>query len=627
MSNKVWFWDLETYPTIFTATFINRDTDETVQFIINDSINQKEEFINFLDTNVDGLIGFNSLYFDSQIIEYMYRYPSCTFRDIANYAGIITSNNDRQPDVPEWKLKHKHLDLFRALSLSVKAKRTGLKWCEYSMNMDNIEDLPSQGEGDTWVKQVLDYNKHDVIATRELYNKHKSEIDLRKIISNKEGVNVLNSTEPDISKKLFLHWLSKAMKISKNDLSSMGTDRKWVNVKDIIFPYINFKTLLLKGIKEEFEQLLLHPGSTFEKEIIFGGIKTTFGLGGLHGSVKSKHILSDDEYIIKSCDVVSYYPNLAIRNKLHPQHIPQEIFSNLYEGLFNERRSIPKSDPRNYVLKIALNALYGLTNDKFSFLRDRQFTVAICINGQLLLSMLAEDLLLEIPNSKMIMFNTDGMEILIPREYQDKYLEVCNRWERLTKLELEFVDYKQMIIYDVNNYISETFEDKTKCKGKCEFENIPLYKNRSHNIVPIAIYNYFIKGISIEDTIYNHRNIFDFCAGVKASKSGIKGRSWYELHSINGSNLVREKLSKTVRYFISMKGKYLIKCFEDGSTSHVEAPMKINRSRTKEWKVTYFNKKFDVDDFKDYNIDYSYYISSAREQVYEIEDKSQLTLF
>ena len=303
MSNKVWFWDLETYPTIFTATFINRDTDETVQFIINDSINQKEEFINFLDTNVDGLIGFNSLYFDSQIIEYMYRYPSCTFRDIANYAGIITSNNDRQPDVPEWKLKHKHLDLFRALSLSVKAKRTGLKWCEYSMNMDNIEDLPSQGEGDTWVKQVLDYNKHDVIATRELYNKHKSEIDLRKIISNKEGVNVLNSTEPDISKKLFLHWLSKAMKISKNDLSSMGTDRKWVNVKDIIFPYINFKTLLLKGIKEEFEQLLLHPGSTFEKEIIFGGIKTTFGLGGLHGSVKSKHILSDDDYIIKSCDV------------------------------------------------------------------------------------------------------------------------------------------------------------------------------------------------------------------------------------------------------------------------------------------------------------------------------------
>ena len=46
--SKIWFWDLETYPTIFTATFIDRDSDETVQFVINDSIDQKEEFINFL---------------------------------------------------------------------------------------------------------------------------------------------------------------------------------------------------------------------------------------------------------------------------------------------------------------------------------------------------------------------------------------------------------------------------------------------------------------------------------------------------------------------------------------------------------------------------------------------------
>ena len=48
--------------------------------------------------------------------------------------------------------------------------------------------------------------------------------------------------------------------------------------------------------------------------------------------------------------------------------------------------------------------------------------------------------------------------------------------------------------------------------------------------------------------------------------------------------------------------------------------------RQKDWKVTYFNKKFEVEDFKDYNIDYSYYISKAREQIYEIEDKSQLTI-
>lgn len=169
--------------------------------------------------------------------------------------------------------------------------------------MDNIEDLPSQGEGDSWIQQVLNYNKHDVIATRELYNKHRSEIELRKLITAKEGVNVLNSTEPDISKKLFLHWLSKAMNVSKSDLASMGTDRKWVNVKDIIFPYIKFKTTLLNSVKQEFEKLSLHPGSKFDKEIVFGGIKTTFGLGGLHGAVENKLVKSNDIYIIKSLDV------------------------------------------------------------------------------------------------------------------------------------------------------------------------------------------------------------------------------------------------------------------------------------------------------------------------------------
>lgn len=52
---------------------------------------------------------------------------------------------------------------------------------------------------------------------------------------------------------------------------------------------------------------------------------------------------------------------------------------------------------------------------------------------------------------------------------------------------------------------------------------IPLHKDKSYNIIPIAIYNYFVKKIPIEDTIYKHRNIFDFCAAVRAKKSDKKG--------------------------------------------------------------------------------------------------------
>jgi len=54
--------------------------------------------------------------------------------------------------------------------------------------------------------------------------------------------------------------------------------------------------------------------------------------------------------------------------------------------------------------------------------------------------------------------------------------------------------------------------------------------------------------------------------------------------------------------------------------------MIINKSRSKDWKVTYFNKAFYPDNFQDYNIDFSYYVSRAREWITQIEVKEQLTL-
>jgi DNA polymerase elongation subunit (family B) len=76
-------------------------------------------------------------------------------------------------------------------------------------------------------------------------------------------------------------------------------------------------------------------------------------------------------------DVVSYYPNLAIRNGWSPAHLPKAEFCELYEWFFNERKKISKKDVRNYVYKIILNSTYGLSNDANSFLYDPEFTMRI----------------------------------------------------------------------------------------------------------------------------------------------------------------------------------------------------------------------------------------------------------
>jgi hypothetical protein len=622
---RVWVYDLETLD-IFTATFIDRDSDETRVFVISKSKDEREELFSFLKNEVSGLIGYNSVHFDGQIVEYMFRNPNCTPQDIKRYARIITSEDNRRPDVAEWQFRIPQLDLFRSLSLSTKAKRTGLKWCEFMMDLENIEDMPSQGVGENWEEMVLSYNLNDVIATKELYNRFKHEIELRKAITLRDNVNVMNSTEPDMAKKLFGKYLSRAMRIPLNDLKSMSTSRDVVHVKDIIFPYVTFNKEKFKEVLTHFQSLSLKNKDNFEKVVNYKGIPIVFGLGGIHAAPKNKIYSSDENMIIKSLDVVSFYPNLMIRNGLCPAHLPKDIFLPLYEGFFNERRSIPKSDPRNYILKILLNATYGLTNDEYSFLRDRAVTLSICINGQLLLTMLLEMLAEKMP-LELVMMNTDGFEVRIPRAYEETYNSVCKEWESLTKLELEFVDYQKMIISDVNNYIAIYTNGKTKTKGKYEFKDIPLHKNKSHCIIPYSVYNYWVHNINVEETIKGHRNIFDFCAGVKAKKSVERGQSSYELHAIAIQDLKITKLSKTVRYYICNKNHdgYLMKRYSIGSLEQVEAPARKGKI-FKAWTVKYFNKYFKPKEFSDYNIDYQYYIMKANEWIAEFDEK-QLSLF
>jgi hypothetical protein len=236
-----------------------------------------------------------------------------------------------------------------------------------------------------------------------------------------------------------------------------------------------------------------------------------------------------------------------------------------------------------------------------------------------------EDIILQIPEAKLIMMNTDGFEVIIPKAFVTIYDNICDKWQKLTNLELEFIDYNKMIISDVNNYIAVDINNKIKTKGKYEYKDIPLYKNKSHAIIPKAVHDYWVYETPIEKTIKNHNNIFDFCAGVKSKKSDLKGAVHYELWSVKQGIINKEKLSKTVRYFISKKGGTLIKFYETGDYEQAEAP-EANGKLIKDWKVTYFNKSYKLDNFEEYNIDYSYYISKAKKWIYDIEQKEQTKL-
>ena len=364
--------------------------------------------------------------------------------------------------------------------------------------------------------------------------------------------------------------------------------------------------------------VVVDPNNTkggFKYSIKYKGVKTDFGLGGVHGCATPGIYKSGNGMTIMSSDVTSFYPNLAIRNNWAPGHLPKDIFCSQYEWFFEERKVIPKTDPRNYVYKIILNSTYGLSNDKNSFLYDPEFTMRITINGQLSLMMLYEMLAEAIPNCVPLMQNTDGLEMMIPDEYVDVYLSICADWEKITNLQLEHDQYTKIVLADVNNYIAVNKKGKYKCKGRFEFENLALHKNKSFLIIPKAIFNYFINDVPPEKYLLENRNIFDYCGGVKA-----KGDWQFQAISVQDGAIHKESLQKTIRYYISNSGCKIVKV---NKTDAREIQIESGK-----WMQTDFSKSSQKK-WEEYDINEGYYLDKIYKEIANIcpPESKQLTLF
>jgi len=118
--------------------------------------------------------------------------------------------------------------------------------------------------------------------------------------------------------------------------------------------------------------------------------------------------------LINTPSSICFYPNLSIKNKLYPKHLDQ-TFCTIYEEIYNERReakSKSKANKKDKIsaavdggLKLSLNSIFGKSNSQYSIVYDPLYTASITINGQLLLSLLAEKLSVF---SQVFYLNTDA---------------------------------------------------------------------------------------------------------------------------------------------------------------------------------------------------------------------------
>jgi len=650
-----WVHDYETISNCFVAVFISIKSDDNRIFVVHDLRNDLDEFIEFLKQNVlhdEWHLSYNGLAFDGQITQYIIDHAESLMMMSGCEVGewiydkaqkvINIKNSGEFLDYSERTMDIHQIDLFKLNHWDNPAKRSSLKWIEYTMDWNNIMDMPIHHSTEITthdqIDDIIKYCINDVEATKNIMKLSKKHIALRKTLTDEYNIPLFSASEPRISKELFLHFLSQKTGIKKWELKQLRTKREKIVINDILLDYIDFKTATFQKLHKRFKEVIVYPDQTkggFKYSIQYNGVKTDFGLGGLHGAIEKGVYKSDKDNIIMSSDVVSYYPRLAIVNEWAPAHLPKKEFCEQYEWFFNERRKISKKDIRNYVYKIILNSTYGLSNDKHSFLYDPEFTMKITMNGQLSLCMLYEMIMENIPGAVPLMQNTDGVETIIPREYIEKYNEICNEWEKLTNLELEHTTYSKMIIADVNNYIAvydykevneEIFnamkeenpfdlfkveDDKfyyagTKCTGmRFDFHNLALHKNKSFLVTRKALFNYFVHGTDPKDYLKTNTNIYDFCGGVK-----IKGDWEFQKEFIKDGAFVEEKLQDTLRYYISNRGSKIIKCNKlDGRRTQVEAGRWLQTPF-----ISYVDKPFD-----EYDINYDYYLNKVNKVLHSVE--------
>lgn len=642
---KYWVMDYETIVNCFVAVFNAYNSEEQHVFVVNRGKNDMPAFLEFLKQNQarkDWHFGYNNLSFDAQITEYIMqnagyftgRSAEEITTTIYQYAQHVIGKTDRKEflDYPEYKLSIPCVDIFKLNHWDSNAKRTSLKWVQFSMDWNNVEEMPHHHyepvKDDDTLQKVVSYCINDVASTKQIFLLKNakgeqimaSQINLRADLSATYNLTLYSASEPRISKEMFLHFLSEKLSRDKRDIKNMRTERSYVTVRDIILPYVRFSTPEFTSVHNWFKSLVVDTAILDETEesqkskgpkhrVTFKEVPTDYGLGGLHGCAASGIYTAGNGKKILSADVTSFYPNLAIKNRWAPAHIPKDDFCELYEWFFEERKKYPKSSPLNYLFKIILNSTYGLSKNKYSFLYDPEFTFRITINGQLLLTMLYEMIATRIPGAQPLMQNTDGLEFLIDEQYEELFYKICKEWEAMTQLQLETVEYQKMIIGDVNNYIAIDTFGKTKCKGRFEFEELPLHKNKSMLIIPKAWHAYFVHGTDPAEFLKANRNIYDYCAGAK-----LRGDWYFMKRSLEDGIFLEEKLQKLVRYYISDKGCKIIKCNPDGREIQLESGKSLQ---------TIFNKH-ESKSWSEYNVNEAFYLDKIYEEIKKIEKSSSV---
>ena len=614
-------YDIESFPNLFTCSILNSENNKLITYEISEDKNDLGKIVALFQLKEFYFCGFNNKSYDDVLINYLIiRFDDLRYKPIFEITWLIKSMSDKiiKEPVANW-VDYKHAYLFNSfdlMTMSFSAKnRVGLKELEVTMGFPNVMEYEgdfSKNVPKELKDKVIEYNQNDVLATGELLNLKKNDIELRLKLNEKYKINVLSKDNVnmgmEILKKEYLEKTNKTW----DDIKDLKTPCQLVSFKNIIFDFIQYTTPPLQKLLEKLKKISIDPNNKDFREVFeIGGVVHNISLGGLHSINNAEIIIPNEDELLLDYDVDSYYPSCLIVNNLYPKHLGIE-FVGIYKNIRDERVEA-KKDKNSFLadsFKYAINGLSGNLQSQYSWTYDPELVVKLRINCQLMILMLIEKF--DLLGAKIVQSNTDGILIKIKKSLLPKIEKAKDEWCKLTKLSMSKEEFERFYQYDVNNYIgvkkgfTET-KDPELIKKKGFFaDETNLGKGMSPKVIAKSLINYFVYNISPEETLKEDKDIKDYLTYQRVSRDFIV--------EYNG-----EKALHINRFYMSTNGGILIKYkMERGGKAQATRLCATS-------PVTIYNK-FEDKPFEEYKVNYRYYKNEIYKIINELEI-NQLSLF
>lgn len=673
-------WDLETIKGCFLASFYFPEEDKWVDFLINKYQNDLYKMLKFLEDHKNyTFIGFNSISFDAQIVEWMVDKAGQWFdKTNMELAAMISAFGSKVIDDSHYGLflpyreenfTYKQLDVPRVLHWFNEKKRVGLKQAEFELRAETIENFDVEVNKEDFTEEevadLVHYCHNDVIYTYEIFKYIKGEVDHplykgknklvdRDVMEKEFGIPCLNWDDVKIgaewNKKDYMEMTSK----KEYDLKPAKVNHFYgKKYKRFIPKTVEFQSPGLKKFIHEFGESFVTAEKQIFAYVFREDLVVAIGKGGIHSQELPRMLRPADDEVFIQNDIGSQYPNALRKYEIYPSHLGIEWNQMLvgkisrrlnYKSLYKQTKD-SKYNSLQEMGKLSLNGgAYGRLGLSGDWQEDPCAMLQVTIGCQLEILMIVEALVLKGFNVTSV--NTDGWDAIVPKARLDEYFDITDYYEeKIGNKELgqlEYTVYKWMAQTSVNDYAAEKlgvyekrqFKEDTIAEKNSKYPHLKLKgdftidflleKNSSFRVKPLALVEWLDKGTDPADFINKHADIFDFCARSSSGQTYI--------HKKKGTE---EVLPKILRYYVAKDGIDIMKMVKPTVTTKA----RNTNVQPADYKKMVCNRLPKEDHEKHLeNVDRRYYIESVLETIAKINsgkktvktkkvDQNQMSMF